>query len=264
MDKLPQEIAIIIFLSLFFLIIVIGIINLVLVYQKRQLHYLKEQEHLKIRFQNELLETQIEIQEQTFKAISQEIHDNIGQVLSLVKLNLYTLPPIPDPSVQEKVDSTKDLVSKVITDLRDISRSLYGDRIKEIGLRDAIVNELKILQNTGRYATSLDIIGTHYKLDPQKEMIIFRILQEAINNSIKHAHAKKISVQLYYGPENFILKISDDGIGFNAQQNIPEQEGIGLRSMENRSRLIGASWKVESSPGNGTLIIIELKQESEI
>ena len=263
MDKLPQEITIIIFLSLFLLIIVIGIINLVLVYQKKQFQYLKEKEFLKTSYENELLETRIEIQEQTFKVISQEIHDNIGQVLSLVKLNLNTLPPMQDNKVKSKVKDTKDLVSKAIVDLRDISRSLHGDMIKSLGLKDAIINELKILKNTGKYATSLVISGDPYKLEPQKEMVLFRIVQEAINNFIKHAEAKNIAIDIAYNIDAFILSVTDDGIGFDAQQLQTGSSGMGLKSMQNRSQLIGATWRANTSAGNGTAIIIELKTMSE-
>jgi len=96
---------------------------------------------MKSQFEQELLQTQIEIQEQTLKTISQEIHDNVGQVLSLAKLNLNTFEANPEG----KLKNTKELVSKAINDLRDLSRSLHGEKIGEIGLQEAIVNELKIL-----------------------------------------------------------------------------------------------------------------------
>jgi two-component system, NarL family, sensor kinase len=217
---------------------------------------LKEKQLMQSQFSQALLQTQLEIQEQTLKTISQEIHDNIGQVLSLAKLNLATLQPGED----EKLNDTKNLVSKAINDLRDLSRSLHGDKIAELGLQNAVENELKILQNTRQYHTALQITGEPYKTEPQKEMVLFRIVQEAINNAIKHAKAKNITVQLNYWPNAFILIITDDGIGFNAADLQAVQTGIGLKSMQNRAALIGGQFTITAANGNGTQIKIELKR----
>ncbi len=213
-------------------------------------------EQMKTKFQQAILQTQIEIQEQTLKTISQEIHDNIGQVLSLAKLNLNTL----QPNETEKLSDTKQLVSKAINDLRDLSRSLHGDRIAELGLQESIANELKILQNTGQFQTKLYVVGESYKLEPQKEMVIFRIVQEAVNNVVKHAKAKHIDIRILYRTDIFDLSIADDGIGFNTNSISPEKSGIGLHSMQNRAALIGAELTINSISGNGTEINMKLKR----
>jgi len=223
---------------------------------------IEEKKMMQVEFQQALLQTQLEIQEQTLKNISQEIHDNVGQVLSLAKLNLGTFENTESVYNQTKINDTRQLVSKAINDLRDLSRSLHGDRIAELGLQDAISNELKILQNTGQYQTAFTITGDRYKLEPPKEMVLFRIVQEAINNSIKHAKAKKITVQLKYQPASFILSVEDDGIGFNATGLEAAQKGIGLKSMQNRAALIGGSLSLDSAPGNGTVINIDLKNNN--
>jgi signal transduction histidine kinase len=232
------------------------IIVLYLLFQKKKHRYLIEKQLMKTQFSQALLQTQIEIQEQTLKTISQEIHDNIGQVLSLAKLNLNTL----QPGEKTKLVDTKNLVSKAINDLRDLSRSLHGDKIAELGLQESVASELKILQNTRRYKTELIITGEPYKLEPQKEMVLFRIVQEAIHNAVKHSKGKKITVQLQYEASAFILLVTDDGIGFNAAGLQPKQTGIGLKSMQNRAALIGGEFTINSSAGNGTEIKIELKK----
>ncbi|MGF2411976.1 sensor histidine kinase [Ferruginibacter sp.] len=205
---------------------------------------------MKTQFEQELLQTQLEIQEQTLKTISQEIHDNIGQVLSLAKLNLNTLPNTNEPKIQE----TKNLVSKAINDLRNLSHSLHGDIIAELGLQESIANELKIIEGTRAFETELQISGAPFKLDPQKEMVLFRIVQEALNNCIKYSGTKKITIQMQYLPQLFILQVQDEGKGFDATKNI----GIGLKSMLNRAQLIGGIFNLQSTEGKGTLIIIEL------
>ena len=242
-------------LSGLFLLMGLFVLSFFLVYRKNQNAKESQIENLN----QALLQTQIEIQEQTLKTIAQEIHDNIGQVLSLAKLNLNTFPEITDAAIQIKIDDTKYLISKAIIDLRDLSRSLHGDKINELGLEQAISTELKFLQNTGQFTTNLLITGNPYKMDSQKEMVLFRMVQEAMNNAIKHSKAKNIEVQLLYREEVFQLTITDNGIGFNAAKLQTAQTGIGLKSMQNRAALIGGIFSVISGAEKGTSITIKIK-----
>lgn len=219
---------------------------------------IQEKQLMKTQFQQELLQTQLEIQEQTLKTISEEIHDNVGQVLSLAKLNLNTVGQINDPQVLNKIHSTRELVSKAINDLRDLSRSLHGEKIGEIGLQEAITNELKILQNTGQFETDIEVSGTVYKLDPQKDMVLFRIVQEALHNAVKHASASKLKVGMNYKADLFTLTIQDNGPGFKPESLTGTKTGIGLKNMQNRAALIGGGFSITSSADKGTTISIEL------
>lgn len=233
---------------------VVFVVLLAYLFTTRKNKLLKEKQLMKSQFEQELLQTQLEIQEQTLKNISEEIHDNVGQVLSLAKLNLNTFENNPE----KKLQATKDLVSKAINDLRDLSRSLHGDKMAEIGLQEAIVNELKILQNTGQYETQLKTEGVAYKLEPQKEMVLFRIVQEALHNSVKHARANALEVQLNYSPNVFTLIVHDNGKGFNSETLTSAQTGIGLKSMRNRAILIGGKFSISSTENGGTSISVEI------
>ncbi len=252
-----------ILLSITFLFIALGLFILffILLFTRKKNKLLMQNQLLEVEHQKVLLQTQIEIQEQTLKTISQEIHDNIGQVLSLAKLNLNTFENIESTLNQTKINDTKQLVSKAINDLRDLSRSLHGDKIAELGLQTSIENELKILENTGQFKTNLNLAGYAYKLEPQKEMVLFRIVQEALNNSIKHAKAKNIHVILDYGIAIFKLCIKDDGVGFDVNTLTATKTGIGLKSMQNRAALIGATFNIESLTQQGTSITITLEKE---
>ena len=241
-------------LCIFLLLVIFFILSFIVRYRKR----IQEKQLMKTQFQQALLQTQLEIQEQTLKTISEEIHDNVGQVLSLVKLNLNTIVNINDEKAQLKIESTKNLVSKAINDLRELSRSLHGERIGEIGLQEAIENELKIIQNTGQFKTELNITGQVYTQNPQKEMVLFRIVQEALHNAVKHANAINLKVVMNYSAVNFTLTITDDGSGFMPEQLLTSQTGIGLKSMRNRAALIGGEFSLQSSKNNGTSISIEL------
>ena len=263
MEKESIEIPGLLFVSIaLILVLAVGFCLMFFIFFAKRRQHFRQKKILEVQFQKELLQTQIEIQEQTLKTISQEIHDNVGQVLSLAKLNLGTFETMESESNQVKINDTKQLVSKAINDLRDLSRSLHGDKIAELGLQESIASELKILQNTGQYLTALTITGNNYKLEPQKEMVLFRIVQESLNNAIKHAKAKNIHINLLYQQELFSLIISDDGSGFDPAVLQSAETGIGLKSMQNRAALIGATFTLNSQNGNGTSITIELKRNN--
>jgi two-component system NarL family sensor kinase len=206
------------------------------------------------------MRSQIEIQEQTFQNISQEIHDNIGQVLSLAKLNLGTMDTNQPETLQQKIDDSKKLVGKAIQDLRDLSKSLNTDYVSDMGLLRAVEYELEMIGKGGMFSTQLTLEGLPAKLDSQKELIIFRIIQEVINNIIKHSKANKILVQVAYLPGNFSIAITDNGTGFDLSllQGENSQFGLGLRNMHKRSQLIGASFSITSTLGTGTTVTVSL------
>lgn len=232
-------------------------------YQRKRHIHLQEKKILESQFSQTLLQSQLEIQEQTFKNISQEIHDNIGQALTLAKLNLNTMPAASEEQ-QEKIKTTKELVSKAIVDLRDLSRSLNTDYIVDAGLQNAIQYELGLISKSSSIATHLQSAGEPYRMDKQKELILFRIVQEVLNNIIKHAAATTIHTEIAYLPGKLELTITDNGKGFALpDQQQENDQGLGLRNMHNRAKLIGASLSLSSTPGNGTTVKIELPNEAD-
>jgi signal transduction histidine kinase len=226
---------------------------------------LLENLELQSQFSQTLLQTQLEIQEQTLKNISQEIHDNIGQALSLAKLNLNTINALLDESQQQKIHNSKELVSKAITDLRDLSRSLNTDYVQEMGLVRSIEYELDMIRKTGAIQTEMITEGTVFRLEKHKELILFRIVQEVLNNIIKHAKAGKITVLTRFSPDQFQLIIADDGQGVDLSplnENNHIGFGLGIRNMHNRAKLIGADFSMNSTIGKGTEVKISLPNET--
>lgn len=248
----------IILVTVLLFIVAAGIIVFILVYQKKQLQYLGEKKQLKVNYEKEILESRLEIQEQTLKSIAQEVHDNIGQVLTVAKLNLNMINlREPESILQERLINISELLHKAISDLRNMSKSLHSDVIAEKGILRAIQNELDILKKTGAYTVTLDLEGDYYHLPDQKELILFRMFQEIINNIIKHANASVIDVQLAFQPQQFVLCVKDNGIGFDID-NIDAGNGIGLRNIINRTQLIGAAYFIDSQLLKSTTIKIEL------
>jgi len=247
-----------------FLLLGVFIISFMFFYQRKRIAHITEQAQLKSAFSQEILTTQIEVQEQTLNYISQELHDNIGQVLSFVKLNLGTAGTITDlQKKQQKIDSSRDLIAQVITDLRNLSKSLSFQQISQYGLVKAIEAEIDRVNTSGLLKIEMKVSGEPETLGEQRELVLFRIFQESLNNALKYAHARHLTISLIYAEESFNLTIADDGIGFSTEI-AGKRNGSGLKNIESRAALIGATATLETSPGAGCTIKVNLKQYKQL
>jgi signal transduction histidine kinase len=246
-----------------FAFVTLFIIYFVVLYRNKQLKNKQEQEELHANFRQELLKTQLEVQEQTLNYISTEIHDNITQVLSFVKLTLGNIAGGVEEEKKNKMLETRELVAQTITDLRDLSRSLSFEHIASQGLVRTIEQEVERINKSGFIKVSLEQEGNSYSLGEQRELVLFRIFQETLNNTLKHARATHLKIMLQYRADMFILTLNDDGSGFSAGA-LENKSGSGLRNIENRAAMIGGAATINSSPGNGCnikVVLNPLKQQ---
>src|ERR1700743_142260 len=165
-----------------FAVLVCSITYFIVLYRNKQLENKKKQEKLQSDFQQELLKTQLEVQEQTLSHISTEIHDNITQVLSFVKLTLANVASGTEGEKKTKLNETRELVAQTITDLRDLSKSLSFEHIASLGLVQTIETEGERINKSSLLDVSFELDGNAYSLGDQHELVIFRIFQETLNN----------------------------------------------------------------------------------
>lgn len=260
-NKYHEVIIVVVFSIAIFWLLVGSILYFVLYYHRRKMQFLKEKSDLQTNFEKDILLSKIEIQEQAFNSISRELHDNIGQHLSLAKLHLSSLKTIPPEADREKIDTAVDLLAESIYQLRAISKTLLGEKVSNLGLVEAIKNEVGRIEKLGILKISL--IGTEAPVfsDSQAEIILFRILQEALNNIVKHSQATQAVVSIKNEENNFIISVQDNGKGFNLDAGNPA--GIGILNMKSRAQTIGAELFIKSIAGQGTLVeIILTKQQS--
>src|SRR5882757_3850241 len=263
-----QELYVVVLLGMVLALLLVGfILFLLFLYQKRQHRQEKEMAHMKQEYEQEVLRSQLEIQEATFKTIAQELHDNIGQVLSVVKLSLSILPLDAQHPAYESVQNSRQMLNKVIYDMADLTKSLHTDRIAQIGLVEAIRFDLESLRRTGLVEVGFTVAGEEYAFENQRAIFLFRMFQEMINNILKHSKATQVNIAVNYSIDNkFVLKVEDNGEGFDVDKKrttASSSSGIGLKSMTNRASLIGAQISVQSQPGKGTSIKVELPLEKE-
>lgn len=223
-------------------------------YRRRTMH-IKDMHNLQAKFESTLLKSQLEIQEQTFRNISQEIHDNIGQALSLAKLNLNT---INTSNIEDKIALTENLLSKAIADLRDLSKSLNGEKITDLGLQAAIEHELSLIEKAVTLTTELITDDLELLLDDRQVIVVFRMIQEVLNNILKHAQASHITVTFSTVNAATLIAVKDNGVGFDPDSLNEEKIGIGLKNMKQRARDINGEVAIRTAPAQGTEVLITI------
>lgn len=243
--------------SLLLFLLCTFIIAFLTLYQRKRQFYKIEKQKLQAEFAQTLLQSQLEIQEQTLRHISHELHDNLGQVASLIKINLTTLQFDDTIKAIEKIENTKDLTRQLIADLKSLSVSLGTDRITQTGLVKALETEVERLNKTEQFIASLTQEGNIPVLDNDKSVILYRMAQEILNNMVKHSGANQITILLKASGNLFTLAFSDDGVGFDVEEK-KNSGGAGLLNLQNRARLINAQLIIDSTPGNGTHVTVEL------
>jgi two-component system, NarL family, sensor kinase len=235
--------------------------------QRKRLKQQHEKAQLKENYEREVLTTQIESRDQTLRDVSQEIHDNMGQLLSVARINLNILEKELSETPQlKRISDTNILLGDVIKYIRMLSKGLNSDMLSTYGLRESIKFELKRIEQSAMISCLFTTEGEDYAIDAKKEIVIYRMMQEILNNILKHAEATEISIAMNYTPANFLLSISDNGKGFDqveaVSRNIADA-GSGLRNLQKRAALVGAELKINSEPGQGTQIRINLPKTTD-
>ncbi len=236
-----------------------GFITLLVVlnYVRRKRQLLLDTKIRESQFQQELLQAQLEMQDHTFRAVSQEIHDNVGQILSLAKLNLNIITF--ERKGNETLHIIKDLVTDAITELRNLGTGYYADRLVEEGLLVAIQHQLKQLNKTGLYTTSYHSEYETLAIDKNKIIFLYRMVQEVLNNVVKHSGAGHIRVDIVRTGEAVLISLQDNGKGFSSTHP-GFRPGIGLNSIQQRALMISATVDVISTEGSGTVVNLVFKQ----
>lgn len=260
MGKTELLVTIILF-NIFFVLFVAAIMVYIRKYKQRKKEYLNEIEVKNEIHKRELLATQLEIQQATMQQIGRELHDNIGQKLTLV--SLYTQQLLYEnkvPEVSERIEQVSQIINQSLHDLRSLSKTLTDDNINQKEIVTLIQEEVDNTNAFKKCKVSFEHNFKQLDLGFVHKNVLLRITQEFIQNSIKHANCKNIFINLNTSEESlWELNIKDDGVGFD-KSNI-KSNGIGLTNMKNRAEIIGANFSLESQESMGTTLNIILKRQ---
>lgn len=245
--------------TIIFLLAPAFILLYIFVYNQRKKRHILEKQQMQLSFESEIAKTQLEVQEQTMQTIGGELHDNIGQLLSLTSLTLNSVELNNKVKARQKIDDSIDLTLRSIKEMRLLGHLLQGDQLVAVGLVEAIRQLVNWMERSGRFEviyTTGDDIAANRNAD--KDLIIFRITQEIFNNIIKHAAATEITVDLDYEDGLLTLRIADNGVGFVAEEAPLAQHGMGLQNIRKRAGIIGGEAAITSNVGQGTQIIVSI------
>lgn len=254
-EKLLSKAALIILVgsTLIIVILISLVITALFINQKRKFRHIHEIGDLKNDFDKELLKTQLEIQFQTLETISRELHDNIGTIISIALAHVKTLARINNKQDEQRIIEIDSLLNEAIDTLRDISKSINPENIKKLGWLRSFYAELEKITKTKLFEVELLTEGEPFQIEESKQIILFRILQEALNNIVKHSDASTIKTHILFSKNECRISLSDDGKGFTDDFF---SEGSGVNNMKARAAMIPAIFEIESVPNKGTIINI--------
>ena len=223
--------------------------------QYRQQLDKQETEHL---YTTHLMQSRLEVQEQTLKNMSAEMHDNIAQMLGAVKLQLHMLSGGAGNEEQKALtNEAAETMRDAIRDVRSMSHAMNGTYILRRGMIESIEKDLARIVAAHRIKCNFTQSGEVPHLGEDKELILFRIIQESVANAVTHGQPATLSVMLRYSPHLLEVQIEDNGKGFDMSQRRPGR-AAGIMNIEERTRLLNGTVTITSEQNKGTRVHLNI------
>jgi two-component system, NarL family, sensor histidine kinase UhpB len=206
--------------------------------------------------QKQITEAVIVAQEKERTEIGKELHDNVNQILGAS--NLYINTAMTDDDMrQELLERSTELVSSAINEIRKISKSLITPGLREIGLIDSIEDIIEDLRRTKELlVVDLDLQNiSEEQIEDRRKLTLFRIVQEQLNNIVKHARATRVWIRLSVEGDHIVLTVGDNGVGFDVSRH---RKGVGITNIISRAELFNGKVEIQSMPGEGCVLSVSL------
>jgi len=219
----------------------------------------KEKLEIEKKSQVAQIEAMVATQEEERKRISRDLHDDVGTKLSALKLFVSSLhrkaKRSNDEEIQSLAKSSEQFITEVMQDVRSLLLNLSPALLEEFGYTTAVEALVNKINETKEIHFSLVVFGMKERLQKEHELALYRITQELVNNVLKHADAKQVSLQIGYRDEQIVLMIEDDGKGFDVHTH---KDGYGLHNLEARTKLLHGVMSIDSQPRKGTSVVVEV------
>jgi signal transduction histidine kinase len=245
------------------LVMVLFIILFVAYYQQKQAKQQLALNELQERHRRELMAATFRGQEAERKRLAEDLHDGIGTMLSVTKMSLNQLERQLNGNTTMRlslqVQKTRSMIDETMTNVRRISRDLVPTTLERFGLLPAL-EELADRATDTELEVHLDCPTSIANMTPAQELMLYRIAQELVNNALRHARARVITIQLYCLDSEIRMSVLDDGVGFDFDAIMEnKQSGLGLRNIESRLSVVDGHVTFDVAPGRGSQIHIQLK-----
>lgn len=225
-----------------------SVLAVMIIYRRRKLQHLQEIRDINEKFSRELLEAQLEVQRETMQHIGREIHDNVGQQLTLAFLYTNQLRP-EDADTASRIQSIANILDESLADLRSLSRTLTNPAIMETDLDQLIRLECSKVVSARVCDVNFRCTTPPIESSNAVKSFVLRILQEFLQNSLKHSRCTELSVELSRDSDGIVLMAADNGKGFPEDGYVA---GSGIANMKKRAAIIGADLSIESAERRGT------------
>jgi signal transduction histidine kinase len=246
-----------ILLVILFFVLMVSLITYYLLYNR---YKLKQERRLKEEMVKEEMKRSkavLESEENERQRLARELHDGVGQLLSATKLNLSTLHHFNNEEAI-KLQNSIEILDDSIKEIRNISHNMVPDVLLKFGLKKAIADFINRINQTKKININFECIGCNEDyLNDTSKLMLYRIIQESVNNTIKYAGATQLNIQLSGDDSEITLIMEDNGNGFDVEKAM-EKDGIGLKNMQLRTDYLKGKMEINSSHQNGTTILIEI------
>jgi signal transduction histidine kinase len=238
------------------------IVVFVMYYQRKQIEQQIRVKDMEAEFQRKLLEVSMASTEAERRRIAQDLHDDIGALLSVTKLTFNALHSQLGSKEQAErlAQQVREAIDETISHVRRISRELVPTTLERFGLAAAI-QEFAAKSNLQHgLKITFDCHGDEdLRFEPRAELMLYRVVQELINNALKHSKGRNVHIQIELPPRKFCLVVEDDGQGFDfADVRLRPSPGLGLDSIEGRLRIINGKMDYQTSLNKGCRVVITL------
>lgn len=210
-----------------------------------------------IKLQEQLIHAEIETLEKERKRIAEDLHDDLGPLLSTVKIRLNSME-LENSEDKYILKQSSQILDEAVKELRNISHNLMPSSLHNNGLEHAVNDVVKKLEEAKSTKVVFNPPSIPLALDKQREVTLYRIIQEALNNALKHSGAEKIEITLQKEGRFAKLQVQDNGKGFDYLSRLKEgKNGLGLKNIASRVNLLKGKYQYQSAIGKGTRLIIE-------
>jgi signal transduction histidine kinase len=214
--------------------------------------------------QDKATKSVIEAEERERKRMATDLHDGLGQLLTAVKYNLSGLENKMSLQQEDKLcyEKVLSLIDESCKEVRNVSHNIMPNALIKLGLGDAVKDFKEKIENK-KLRVTLDTHGLNDRIETNVEIVVYRIIQECVNNSIKHSKANKLDIALINDNEGLHITVEDNGIGFN-KNAIEDYKGIGLRNIKTRVDYLKGELEIDTKLGKGTLVAITIPQNKHV
>jgi len=200
-------------------------------------------------------------QELERRRIARELHDEAGQALTGINFTLETIGKglsAESDSIRRLIDDVKKQINRTYQDIRRLSYTLHPALLSDLGLEPALDSYMAGIAKHSEMTIDFKMVGFKKRLNPEIETVLYRLSQEALTNTIKHSGAKHFRLSIIKSYPHIIFAAEDDGVGFDSSEFIKHKDTLGLLSMRERASMLGGSFSLRTSKGNGTRIRIKI------